>query len=324
MKAMVEPFVSVVTPVYNSETHLAECIESVLNQTYSNWEYVIVNNCSTDSSVDIAQQYARKDSRIRVESNTNHLSMMQNGNRALRAISKESKYCKVVHADDWLFPECLEKMVSLAETHPRIGIVSSYRLDGLKVGLDGLPYTRKVIPGPELCRSLLLGAPTVFGSPTSLLLCSEVIRRRQSFYNERYIFGDVEACFEVLEHWDFGFVHQVLTYTRRHRNSASERWFSRHPPGLAGLYCMKKFGPKYLTKEEYAIRHGQKLDDFYKCVAISLLQWRGKAFWTDQCKALKDLGYTFSTPRLLRAVVLGVARPVNILRLGLPRDASWA
>ncbi|MCB0227477.1 MAG: glycosyltransferase, partial [Anaerolineae bacterium] len=53
-----QPLVSVVTPVYNTDKYLADCIESVLAQSYDNWEYVIINNCSTDRSLEIAQRYA--------------------------------------------------------------------------------------------------------------------------------------------------------------------------------------------------------------------------------------------------------------------------
>ena len=61
-----QPLISVVTPVYNTEKYLAECIASVLGQTYQNWEYVIVNNCSTDKSLEIAQRYVQEIPRIRV------------------------------------------------------------------------------------------------------------------------------------------------------------------------------------------------------------------------------------------------------------------
>ena len=67
-----EPLVSVVTPVHNGASFLAECIESVLAQTYHNWEHIIVDNCSTDGSAAIAASYARKDSRIRL-GHTDHL-----------------------------------------------------------------------------------------------------------------------------------------------------------------------------------------------------------------------------------------------------------
>ena len=114
-----QPLVSVVTPVFNTEKYLSECIESVLAQSYENWEYVIVNNCSTDRSLDIAQSYAENDPRIRIHNNKDHLSLLQNSNHALRQISPESKYCKVIHADDWIFKDCIKKMVEIASGNAR-------------------------------------------------------------------------------------------------------------------------------------------------------------------------------------------------------------
>src|SRR5918997_1875200 len=143
------PLVSVATPVYNGEKYLAECIESVLAQTYQNWEYVVVNNCSTDRTMEIAQVYARKETRIRIHNNQEFVSALQNHNTAFRQISPASKYCKVVHADDWLFPDCISQMVKVAETHPSVGVVGAYRLDGVRVNLAGLPYPSTVVPGRE-------------------------------------------------------------------------------------------------------------------------------------------------------------------------------
>jgi glycosyltransferase involved in cell wall biosynthesis len=56
MSPMEQPLVSVLTPVYNGEPYLGECIESVLNQTYQNFEYIIVNNCSKDRTLEIARE----------------------------------------------------------------------------------------------------------------------------------------------------------------------------------------------------------------------------------------------------------------------------
>ena len=63
--AVEAPLVSVVTPFYNTAAWLTECIESVLAQTYHNWEYILVDNCSADGSTEIARRYAKTDSRIR-------------------------------------------------------------------------------------------------------------------------------------------------------------------------------------------------------------------------------------------------------------------
>ena len=127
------PLVSIVTPVYNNAQHLEECIESVLAQTYANWDCTIVDNCSSDGSAEIARRFAEKDPRIRVSENKRFLRALANHNAALRYISPASRYCKVVFGDDWIFPECLEKMVSLAEKHPSVGIVGAYALEGTQV-----------------------------------------------------------------------------------------------------------------------------------------------------------------------------------------------
>src|SRR5215510_13202262 len=105
------PRVSIVTPVYNNAEYLAECIESVLAQTYPNWDYTIVNNCSTDGTLTMAQAYAARDARIRVVTNERFVPVIQNYNNAVRQTSAESAYCKILAADDWLFPECLQRMV---------------------------------------------------------------------------------------------------------------------------------------------------------------------------------------------------------------------
>ena len=179
------PRVSFVTPFFNTEKYLAECIESVLRQTYQNWDYVLVNNRSTDGSVQIAEKYANQfPERIRVEHNSEFLSQVQNYNHALRFVSPESHYCKVVQADDWLFADCVKSMVAVAEAHPTVGIVSAYELEGDEVRLDGLPYPSPAVSGREICRLYFLEGKYLFGTPTSLLLRSELVRSRDPFYDE--------------------------------------------------------------------------------------------------------------------------------------------
>ena len=155
MNRITSPLVSVLTPVYNGERYLSECIESVISQTYRNWEYIIVNNCSTDRTQEIAQSYAKKDGRIRIHKNQELVKMGPNHDIAISLIAPTSLYCKVLHADDFMFPECLERMVDLAVANPLVGLVSSYRLDDRKVNLDGLPYPSTVVSGREICRQFL-------------------------------------------------------------------------------------------------------------------------------------------------------------------------
>ncbi len=306
MNHTVDPLVSVVTPVYNAEKYLAECIESILAQTYQNWQYVIVNNYSTDRSLEIAQKYARQDPRIRVHDNDTFLNQMPNWNHAMRQISPESQYCKVVHADDWLFPECLRQMVALAEAHPTVGIVGAYRLDEDKVNLDGLPYPSPVVSGRELCRSYFLGGLLVFGSPTSLLIRSDLVRARETYYNEASVHADTEVCFDLLQISDFGFVHQVLTFTRRHNESiTSVNHHLRTGSHRIGRFViLKKYGPVYLSPAEYEEHLQKRLKYYHRYLARSVFQRKGKAVWDYHRAEMEKLGYSIRPGALIGGVGL--------------------
>jgi glycosyltransferase involved in cell wall biosynthesis len=178
-----QPRVSIVTPMYNGVEYLEECIGSILGQTYQNWDYAIVDNCSTDGSMEIARRYAAKDSRIRVYENPRFLPAIANHNAALRQSSPISKYCKVVFADDWIFPECLEKMVAVAEEHPTAGIVGAYCLEGRQVICTGLPYSSQLVSGREICRRHLLENLYLFGSANTLLYRADLVRSNDPFFN---------------------------------------------------------------------------------------------------------------------------------------------
>lgn len=304
MKINVQPLVSVITPVYNCEKYIAECIESVLAQTYTNWEYIIVNNCSTDRTLEIAQKYARKDSRISIYNNKDFLSVIQNHNHAFQKISLESKYCKVVQADDWLFPECIEKMVGIAESNPTVGIVGSYRLEETKVSCDGLSYPSTVVSGKEICRSSLLGGPYIFGSPTTLLIRSDLIRSHKYFYNEKNLHADVEACYAVLKDYDFGFVHQVLSFTRRHNETETTFAKRLNTYILGDLIILKKYGPIYLNNEEYEKLLKKEIKNYYRKLAKDILKKREKKIWNYHKKGLKELGYSLNLIKILGASII--------------------
>lgn len=290
----VHPLVTVLTPVYNGEKYLSECIESVVAQTYENWEYIIINNCSTDNTLDIAQNYAKKDKRIHIHNNTQFLSAIENHNHAFRLILEHSKYCKVLHADDLLFPDCLKQMVALAETINSIGLVSSYAIHGTSVREEKVPYPQTFIPGKEACRLSFLTGSYLFGTtPTSVLIRSDIIRKYKNFYNN-YPHADLESCFEVLQNSDFGFVHQVLTYTRVHHEQQSSFSDSLNTYIPAYLHVLKKYGPSCLSKEEYYSLFKKKLKSYYRFLGNSFLDRREKKFWDYHKKSLEELGYRYN------------------------------
>jgi glycosyltransferase involved in cell wall biosynthesis len=304
-----EPLVSIVTPVYNGALYLRECIESILAQTYSNWEYIIVNNCSTDETLEIAKEYEGKDKRIQVHSNDRLLAIIANHNLAYRLISPNSKYCKGLSADDWLFPECLARMVGVAEANSSVGIVGSYQLSGS--GADGrqwrvrwteLPYPSAVTPGRDVCRSQLLGGPYVFGTPTSILYRSDLVRAQESFFPNPTAEADTSACYKCLQHSDFGFVHQVLSYERIHGQAISAECRSLNTYESSRLGDLVEYGPCYLSTGELNKRLEEVLVNYYRFLGVSVFHFRDKTFWNHHKSKLNELGHPLSYVRLVKAV----------------------
>jgi glycosyltransferase involved in cell wall biosynthesis len=270
------PTISVLTPVYNGERYLAECIESVLAQTRRDWEYLIVDNRSQDRSVEIAERYAARDERVKVIRCEEFVNVHSNFCRCARLMHPDSRFCKFVSADDWIYPECLERMVALADRHPEVGVVSSYKLEGLALGNGGIvPYEREVVPGREVVRMTLLSGLYLTGSPTQLLYRAELVRRSKAFFDETIWHSDTHAALRTLLKCDLGFVHQVLTFTRLHPGaltSISHRvntWLS------CEVRLLIQFGREVLSQAEYraAIRSALRRYRWY-LAKQSLKPWR--------------------------------------------------
>jgi glycosyltransferase involved in cell wall biosynthesis len=147
------PFVSVITPVYNDDPYLEQCVRSVLTQTHQDFEYIICDNHSTDRSGEIARDLAT-DPRIRVVSPPEFLPQSPNFNFAVRQASGRGQYYKMLSSDDWIFSECLDRMMGLAEPNPSVGLVSSYRPVEAAPDCFGVPVKRSVFPGREALRAI--------------------------------------------------------------------------------------------------------------------------------------------------------------------------
>lgn len=316
------PLVSVVTPFYNTAPYLAECIESVLCQTYQNWEYVLVDNRSTDGSADIARKYASTDKRVRLIETAEFLSQVQNYNYALRQISADSQYVKVVEADNWIYPDCLSKMIELAEVHPQVGIVSSYNATETTVRFKGLHISKGVVPGRDLARIHLLGDAYWFGAPTAVLMRSSIVRRRDSFYSETAMIAeDLMVCYDAFREWDFGFVHQVLTFIRTENESILSRRRGFHGQMLIDkLVLLKLYGADFLTSSEYSLAYRKTKRRYYGELALGALHGQGKDFWKFNMDVLSSIGtkleYGSLASQILRemlAIVLNPGRSISAL-----------
>jgi glycosyltransferase involved in cell wall biosynthesis len=310
--------VSIVTPVYNTAEYLAQAIESVLAQTHRRFEYIVVNNRSTDDSLRIAEHYAAQDSRIRIVTNASFLGKVQNYNETMRQISPQSRYCKIVQADDWLFPTCVQEMVALAESNPKVGLVSSYFFLGQALWNVGLPYPASVFSGREICRRQLLGNGFFFGNFTTTMVRSEIVRSRDPYFNEATYHEDTESCYELLRNWDFGFVHQILSFTRTDNESLFKSTLSYKPDLVDFLITLRKYGRDYLDDREYEERLREVTRHYYRFLGRNVWSRRDEGFWKYQRDGMKIAGQDLSRGELVRhaaaALFASLTRPWALWR----------
>jgi len=305
---MTEPFVSVVTPVYNDDPFLEETIRSVLSQDHQNFEYIICNNHSEDRSGEIAADYAAQDERIRVVSPPEFSPQALNFNFALREISDRSKYCKMLLSDDWMYPQCIREMVAVAETNPRISMVGAYRLIGDRPDCFGVPVAQSSFPGTEACRWQLLGTVYPFGDQSTVLYNAEEVRKRApSFFPENRFFMDLDIAFRMLTDGDFGFVHQVLTFSRYQAETVTDTASHFNSWPLLHYLMVTQYGRDFLSPEEFEVRDRQVTAEMYHGLGEQWLKdkvrrRRKEGFWEFQNQHLGDIGVAIRPGLLARGV----------------------
>lgn len=112
--------ISVIMPVYNAEKYIVEATESILEQTYTNFEFIIIDDCSTDDSYNILQKFAAKDGRIKLFRNDKNYKQAYSRNIGIKHSC--GKYIVFMDADDIALPERLMKQVEFMESHSDIDI----------------------------------------------------------------------------------------------------------------------------------------------------------------------------------------------------------
>ena len=304
---MSRPLVSVVTPFHNTAPYLAECIKSVLGQSHGRFEYILVDNCSTDGSGEIAAEFAARDQRVRLIRRSKLLTQVQNYNAALNEIAPDSSYCKIVQADDRIFPDCLHLMLAAFEQTDSIGLVSSYYLKGVAVRGSGFPAATSFMPGRDAARFYLRTGVFVFGSPTTVMYRSSLVRGNPEFYDESLLHEDTEKCMQILQKADFGFVPQVLSFLRTENESISSAARSFQPEALDWYIIAQRYGPVFLPPEEAAALTKASKHGYYAALAREALRLREAAFWKYHRDGLRTLGQELDRGYLAREIARRVA-----------------
>lgn len=214
---MSAPLVSILIPSYNHAAYLECCIKSIQSQSLKKWELIIVDDCSRDNSISVAQQYANNDSRIRVLANESNLGTYGTEQRALSLTS--APFVAVMNSDDIWAHNKLERQVHKLESDSDAAFC--YVL-GAMIDADGsnmehdvhgnLPQADPQEPLPQLLAE-------------NRILASSVLFRRASLRFEiscRYS-GDWVALLEQSLHGHARFINEPLTYWRQHETNSYRR-----------------------------------------------------------------------------------------------------
>ena len=213
------PRVSVCIDSYNYGRFLRQAIDSVLSQTLTDFELIILDDASTDDSFQIAQTYAAIDPRVIVHRNESNLGMLRNRNACLARARGD--YVKFLHADDFLCaPDALDRMCAFLESNPAISLVASARRIVEEAGHPSDTWscfdadTRPPIAGTTVITRCLREQRNLIGGP-SAVMCRRG-RAARGFSEEYFVMADLEMWFHLLEQGCFAYLSEPLVAFRQH------------------------------------------------------------------------------------------------------------
>lgn len=209
------PTVSVVMPAYNAEKYLREAIDSILAQTFDDFEFIIVNDGSTDSTKEIILSY--DDPRIIYLENEQNSGICVTLNKGLDAA--RGKYIARMDADDISLPERFAHQVAYLDAHPEVGVLGSFveRITENGLTIDFPPSETN----PYKCRASLLFSPCV-AHPATMLRVS-VLNDHKLRYDDNYRgMEDFYLWWNLSQHTQISNIETVLLKYRIHQNQVTQ------------------------------------------------------------------------------------------------------
>jgi glycosyltransferase involved in cell wall biosynthesis len=208
------PIVSVIMPAFNAELYIKEAIESVLNQTYTDFELLIFNDASSDHTDDIVRSFS--DDRIIYKLCNKKVGTAEIAILAMRIA--RGTYIARMDADDICLPNRFEEQVLFMETHPTIGICGTwYETFGTLNGVVDLPTS-----ADEIKYALFFGTP--FGQPT-VIMRKNLLSKHHLEYDNMYATEDYEFFERASLYFDCANIPKVLLKYRKHNTQlTSTNW----------------------------------------------------------------------------------------------------
>lgn len=211
------PLVSVLMPAYNAEKYIGEAIESILNQTFGEFEFIIVDDASTDNTWSVIQKYAQKDKRIRVYRNKKNMKSCRTYIRAMKLA--KGKYLAIMDNDDISYPDRIKKQFKLLESHPEVGIVGGI-LEIIDKDGNYIARRRYQLTDGKIRKYIFKYSP--FAHP--LVMIRKSVLEKIGYYNPKYApADDYDLYFRIGKVAKFANLPDVLLKYRVLSNSITNK-----------------------------------------------------------------------------------------------------
>ena len=242
MPAATTPKISVCIDSFNYGRFLPEAIDSVLAQTFADFEVIILDDCSTDDSFEIAKQYAERDRRIIARRNCQNLGMVKNRNACLALARGE--YVKWLHADDFLCStDALAKMAAALDGNHAVSLVASARriVDEKSRPIETWSCfaEQRPLAGTTVINRCLFEQRNLIGGPSAVMF-----RRAQAgrgFDEKFFVMADLEMWFHLLEQGCFSYVQEPLCAFRSHGRQQTEKDKTSLAPALENRELLHRY-----------------------------------------------------------------------------------
>lgn len=287
-KFNLEDLITVIIPVYNAEKYIAECLESLINQTYKNLEIIVINDGSKDNSGTICDQYKEKDSRIQVIHKENGgVSLARNSGLEIA----KGKYIAFVDGDDYLDKEYFEKMLKILK-EKQVDIVLCGFNRVYDNNIEKVTKGKSLIMNKEEFLTDILNVQGGAGIVHSKLWKKEVIQGT-NFDKNIKIGEDSYFCIQAVKNVNNVYVLDEALYNYRFNNESAVRKYKKDFPDLC-LTSMK-IAKKYIEKEYNNNKNIIKKFNNYIAYHILLIivnycfNNENKLNWIGQIKCLKEV-----------------------------------
>lgn len=224
--------VSICIPTYNGERYLRTCLDSVLSQTFEDWEIILVDDCSSDRTFELAKKYANEEPRMTLFQNEKNLGLVGNWNHCVKLAN--GKWIKFVFQDDFLEPDCLQKMVAVGEAgHPFVYSLRHFLFENTEAKLkrwflEHNHFVAHVFGGDafvsmETYSKAVLSNPfyNLIGEPTSVLLRRDLFEQFGYFNSNLIQLCDSEYWNRIATQVGAAFIPEKLMTFRVHSESAT-------------------------------------------------------------------------------------------------------